>query len=84
MSEVDALLAALTLVIGIAGGYAAVRYVLAGAVIKAVGTLVAVIQTIRSAKSDGVFTDAELIQIGRGAVQLDADCGDCWIIARPK
>ena len=81
-AEVDALLAAAALVVGVAGGYAGIYAVRARPVLKAAGTLVAGIQTIRAAKTDGVLTDAELIQIGREAVQLDADVGDCLILAR--
>ncbi len=81
MSEFDTLLQIAALAIGVAGGYVAVRYVLAAAVLKAVGTLVRGIQTIRAAKADGILTDAEYIQIGKDAVQLENDVGTCWILA---
>ena len=80
MSEVDALLQIAALVLVLVGGYAGIYAVRARPVLTAAGTLVRGIQTIRAAKIDGVFTDAELIQIGREAVQLDADVGDCRIL----
>jgi len=83
-AEVDALLQIAALVLVLVGGYAGIYAVRARPILKAAGTLVKGIQTIRTAKADGVFTDGELVIIGRAAVQLDAEIGDCWILARAK
>lgn len=84
MPEFDALLQIAPLVLVLVGGYAGIYAVRARPIVTAAGTLVRGIQTIRAAKADGIFTDAELIQIGREAVQLDAEVGDCLILARRK
>ena len=81
-AEVDAILQIAALILVIIGGYAGIYAVRARPIIKAAGTLVKAIQTIRAAKVDGVLTDAELIQIGRETVQFDSDVGDCLILAK--
>ncbi len=82
-AEVDALLKIAALVLVVIGGYTGIYAYQARPVLKAAGTLVRGLQTIRAAKVDGVLTDTELIQIGRDTVQFDAECGDCLILARP-
>lgn len=81
-AEVDAVLQILALLLVVIGGYAGIYAVRARPIVAAAGTLVRGIQTIRAAKTDGILTDAELVQIGREAVQLDAEIGDCLILAR--
>lgn len=81
-AEVDAILQIAALLVVIGGGYAGVYAYRARPVIKAVGSFVAAIQTIRAAQADGAISPDEERQAGRAAFALFDDVVSCAAIAK--
>ena len=82
MSEFDTALTALAAVLALVAGYAGLYAYRAAPVIRAVQTFVSGLQTITTARADGVVTDTEERDVGRVAFRLYDEVADCTAVVR--